>query len=333
MTDTILVLGGAGFVGSHCCKALAAQGFVPVTFDSLENGAEAAVRWGPLEVGDLGDGLRLAQVLLRHRPRAVIHCAAFIEAGQSVTEPLRFYHNNLAKTLTLLEAMQATGVGLLVFSSTAAVYGAPDLVPIPEEHPLRPTTPYGRSKVMVEQILADMNRAWGLRSVALRYFNAAGADPAGDLAERHHPETHLIPLAIRAAYGWGPGLRVFGDDYTTPDGTCIRDYVHVSDLAEAHGLALRWLLDGGETLTVNLGCGRGASVREVIDCVGRVVGRPVPVTPAPRRAGDPPVLVADPSRAHAVLGWHPRYPDLIDQVTHAARALAAHGIGPRDSRE
>ncbi len=319
----VLVTGGAGFVGSHCCKALAKDGVLPVTYDSLVNGDRAAVRWGPLEVGDLADRSRLRAVIDQHAPRAVLHFAGFIEAGESVRDPQRFYANNVAGTLALLEVMREAGLRLIVFSSSAAVYGNPDTVPIPETHPIRPVNPYGWTKAMTEQMLADIGRADGLRYCALRYFNASGADPGGDLAETHDPETHLIPLAIQAAHGRRSVLHVFGADYDTPDGTCIRDYVHVSDLAEAHVRALRHLLDGGETLVANLGTGRGASVREVIRAVERATGRAVPHRDAPRRAGDPARLVADPGYASAILGWRARFTDLTDHVTHATRALTA----------
>src|SRR3954453_19995771 len=293
---TVLVTGGAGFVGSHTCKALARAGFRPVVYDDLSNGVREAVRWGPLEVGALEDEARLADVIARHKPVAVLHFAAFIEAGESVREPERFYQNNVAGTLALLRATRGAGIDKLVFSSTAAVYGNPEVTPIPESHPLRPVNPYGRSKLMVEQILADVAAARGLRYAALRYFNAAGADPDGELGENHQPETHLIPLVLQAAYGQRPDITVFGTDYDTPDGTCVRDYVHVADLAEAHALALRRLLGGGESLVANLGTGRGFPVREMIDTVGRVPGRPIPVKPAGRRPGDPAVLVADATR-------------------------------------
>ncbi|GEO80138.1 UDP-glucose 4-epimerase GalE [Pararhodospirillum oryzae] len=317
----VLVTGGAGFVGSHACKALARAGYGPVVYDSLVGGVAEAVQWGPLEKGCLSERDRLLSVFDRYRPVAVLHFAGFIEAGESVHAPRRFYRNNVALTLALLDVMRASGVDILVFSSSAAVYGMPDAVPIPENHPLHPVSPYGWTKAMVEQMLADAAAAEGLRYAALRYFNASGAHPDGDLAENHAPETHLIPLAIQAAFGARPPLSVFGTDYDTPDGTCIRDYVHVCDLADAHVLALRHLLEGGDSLVVNLGVGRGASVRDVVDTVGAVTGRPVPTMVAPRRPGDPAVLVADPRRAEGLLGWRPRYTVLSDHVAHAVAAL------------
>lgn len=315
---TVLVTGGAGFVGSHTCKALAKAGYLPVVYDDLSNGVEDAVRWGPLELGTLEDEAHLAAVVARHKPVAVVHFAAFIEAGESVREPGRFYRNNVAGTLSLLRVMREADIKRVVFSSTAAVYGNPERTPIPEDHPLRPVNPYGRSKLMVEEILADVAAAHGLFYAALRYFNAAGADPDGDLGENHQPETHLIPLVLQAAYGRRPDIAVFGTDYDTPDGTCIRDYVHVADLAEAHTLALRRLIGGGESLIANLGTGRGFSVREVIETVAGVTGRQFAVRHAERRAGDPAVLVADARRAQSELGWAPRFASLSEQVRHAA---------------
>jgi UDP-glucose-4-epimerase GalE len=333
----VLVTGGAGFVGSHTCKDLARSGFRPVVYDALSNGARHAVRWGPLEVGDLRDEARLGAVFATYRPVAVLHFAGRIEAGASVSDPAGFYDANVAATLVLLRVMRASEVGVIVFSSSAAVYGDPEVVPIPETHPLRPVNPYGRSKRMVEDVLADLHAAEGLRFAALRYFNAAGADPDGDLFETHEPETHLIPLTIQAALGRRPEIVVFGTDYDTPDGTCIRDYVHVSDLARAHGLALRRLMAGGAPLIANLGTGQGHSVREVIATVERVMGRPVPSRLAGRRPGDPPRLVAAPDRAMAELGWSPTHAALEEQVRHAvrgeearARAHGADGPFPQD---
>jgi UDP-glucose-4-epimerase GalE len=320
---SVLVTGGAGFVGSHVCKALDAAGYRPVVYDSLVNGVRDAVRWGPLEVGALGDRRALDAVLARHRPVAAIHFAGFIEAGESVRDPRRFYANNVTESLILLDALRTAGIGTLVFSSSAAVYGNPAQVPIPEDHPIAPVNPYGWTKAMIEQVLSDVAGAEGLRFAALRYFNASGADPDGELAENHDPETHLIPLAIQAAFGRRDALHVFGTDYDTPDGTCVRDYVHVSDLADAHVAALSYLREGGPSTALNLGTGRGASVREVIRTVEAVTGRPVPAADAPRRAGDPAVLVADPGRARAVLGWSARFTDLRDHVAHAAAALQA----------
>ncbi|WP_044558987.1 UDP-glucose 4-epimerase GalE [Azospirillum sp. B4] len=322
MDKTILVTGGAGFVGSHACKALSQAGFCPVVYDDLSNGVRDAVRWGPCEVGKLEDEARLAAVIAEYKPAAVMHFAAFIEAGESVREPERFYQNNVAGTLSLLRAMRAHDVGKIVFSSTAAVYGNPKFTPIPETHGLNPVNPYGQSKLMVERILGDVAAAQGLRFSILRYFNAAGADPDGELRENHQPETHLIPLVLQAAFGQRPDIAIFGTDYDTPDGTCIRDYVHVADLASAHTLAVQRLLAGGTSLTANLGTGRGFSVREVIDAVKAATRVDIRIRLADRRPGDPAILVADPSRAARDLGWAPRYADLAQQVQHAAAVLA-----------
>ncbi|MFV3078072.1 UDP-glucose 4-epimerase GalE [Niveispirillum fermenti] len=317
----ILVTGGAGFVGSHTCKALARAGYLPVVYDNLSNGVQEAVRWGPLEIGALEDEVRLAAVIAHYKPVAVVHFAAFIEAGESVREPKRFYRNNVAGTLSLLRAMREANIKRIVFSSTAAVYGAPERTPIPEEHPLRPMNPYGRSKLMVEEILADIAAAYGVSYVALRYFNAAGADPDGELGENHQPETHLIPLVLQAAYGLRSDIAIFGTDYDTPDGTCIRDYVHVTDLASAHTLAVHRLISGGDSLIANLGTGCGFSVREVINTVVSVTGHKIAIRYAERRAGDPAVLVANAGRAHSELGWAPRFASLNEQVLHAANWL------------
>jgi UDP-arabinose 4-epimerase len=304
---TVLVTGGAGYIGSHACKALANAGYTPVVYDSLVYGHEWAVKWGPFERGDILDAARLAEVFGKHRPSAVMHFAAFAYVGESVTDPAKYYRNNVVGTLNLLDAMRTAGVDKLVFSSTCATYGSPAETPIREDMPQAPINPYGASKLMIERVLADYAAAYGLKSVALRYFNAAGADPDGEVGEDHEPETHLIPLALAAA-GMGPKLILHGDDYETPDGTCIRDYVHVSDIAEAHVLALK-ALEAGSALrpAYNLGGGAGASVAEVIAAAARVTGRPVPFTVGPRRPGDPPVLVADASLAAADLGWRPRH--------------------------
>jgi len=314
---TVLVTGGAGYIGSHACKALGAAGFLPVAFDNLHRGHRELVRWGPLEVGDLNEPGRVAAVIEKHDPVAVMHFAALAYVGESVAEPERYYLNNVAGSAALLQAMRAMAQPLIVFSSTCAIYGEPEAVPIAEDHPQRPLSPYGHTKRMVEQMLADMESAHGFRFVALRYFNAAGADPDGETGELHDPETHLVPLALQTAAGRLEKLKVFGDDYPTPDGTCIRDYIHVSDLADAHVAALRHLLGGGGSLGLNLANGNGFSVREVVECVERVTGRAVPVEVAGRRAGDPPSLVGDASRARRMLGWKPRLTSLDDIVRSA----------------
>jgi UDP-glucose 4-epimerase len=314
---TVLVTGGAGFIGSHMVKALLEARFSVITLDDLSGGHRDAVVGGDFVRGDIGDSQLVEQLLGDRRVAAVIHFASFIQVGESVNEPGKYYGNNLGKTIRLLDAMKSCGVNRFIFSSSAAVYGEPEAVPIPEEHPKAPLNPYGRSKWMVEQILGDLDRAWGLKSVSLRYFNAAGADPDARLGERHEPETHLIPLVLQAAAGMRPDIKVFGTDYDTPDGTCIRDYVHITDLCQAHGLALGHLLDGGDSAAYNLGNGNGFSVQEVIATAERITGRRIPVTAAPRREGDPARLVADSSRVRAQLGWQPRFAGLDVIVGHA----------------
>jgi UDP-glucose-4-epimerase GalE len=314
-----LVTGGAGYIGSHTAKALAAAGHLPVVVDNMSYGHEWAVKWGPFERGDLSDVELLKRVLEKHRIEAAVHFAASAYVGESMTNPRRYFRNNTVNTINLLDAMIDHGVARIVFSSTCATYGIPAKVPIDESHPQQPVNPYGQSKVFVERILHWYDVAYALRSVSLRYFNASGADPDGEIGEDHDPETHLIPLVIGAARGTRPPVGVFGTDYPTPDGTAVRDYIHVSDLADAHVRALDYLARNGETTAINLGTERGHSVREVIETVERVAERPVPFTNSPRRAGDPPELVADASRAREVLGWTPRYPALATIVEHAWR--------------
>lgn len=325
---SILIVGGAGFIGSHTAKVVAASGLAPVVvFDNLSSGHRWALRWGAFEEGDLADPAAIAAVIRRHAVTAVIQFAAFIEVGESVRDPRKYFRGNVQNTLNLLDAMVDTGVRDIVFSSTAAVYGDPIKTPIAEDHPLLPVSPYGDSKLVVEMILRRYGQAYGLRWAALRYFNAAGADPDGGNGEDHAPESHLIPLAISAALGRRGPLQVFGTDYPTPDGTAVRDYVHVVDLAEAHLLALHHLGAGKGSFAANVGTGRGHSVREVIAAVERAGGRPVPHQEVARRPGDSPVLVADPARARALLRWQPRYPDLDTIVGHAWRWHAAHAPG------
>lgn len=306
----ILVTGGAGYIGSHACKALRQAGYTPVCFDNLAYGHRWAVQWGPLEVGDIGDRPRLDAVFQQYQPEAILHFAAFAYVGESVENPGKYYRNNVAGTLTLLEAMRDHGVNKIIFSSTCATYGIPDAVPITEEHAQHPINPYGASKLMVERMLQDFDCAHGLKSVALRYFNAAGADPDGEIGEDHDPETHLIPLVLDVALGKRESVSIFGADYETPDGTCIRDYIHVSDLADAHVRALQYLEGGGTSTAFNLGNGAGFSVQEVINRAEAVTGQAIAVATAPRRAGDPPVLVGSAEKARRVLGWNPLYPDL-----------------------
>ncbi len=322
MARPVLVTGGAGYIGSHAAKALARAGYQPVTFDNLEHGHRAAVRWGPLEEGDILDAARIDEAMRKWCPEAILHFAGLISVGESVQRPDLYYRNNVQGSLNLLEAMRANGVGRIVFSSTAAVYGAPETVPIPESAPQRPVNPYGTGKAMVESILADFGAAYGIRSVALRYFNAAGADPDGEAGETHEPETHLIPLALDALAGRRGPLTIYGEDYATADGTCVRDYIHVTDLADAHIKALAYTAADGMRANYeafNLGTGKGFTVRQVLDVIARVSGKSVPVCVGPRRPGDSAELVADPARARQVLGWTPEYSD-IDTIVRTALA-------------
>lgn len=314
---TILVVGGAGYIGSHMVKRLRQAGLQAVVADDLSSGRREAVPGAALHVGDIGDASFVDAVLCTVKPTAVMHFASFIQVGESVAEPAKYYRNNVTATQTLLDGMRAHGVTRFIFSSTAAIFGEPQVVPIDEAHPKAPINPYGRSKWMVEQMLEDYDRAYGLKSICLRYFNAAGADPEGELGECHEPETHLIPLVLQVASGRRPHIGVYGQDYATPDGTCVRDYIHVSDLCGAHLLALRQLLEGAGSARYNLGNGNGYSVNEVIEAARRVTGHPIPVLAGPRREGDPPVLVADARAARGRLGWTPRFADLDTIVAHA----------------
>jgi UDP-arabinose 4-epimerase len=298
----VLVTGGAGYIGGHACKALAAAGHEPVVYDDLSQGHRWAARYGPLEVGDVTEEARLADVIARWRPEAVMHFAALISVGESVARPEAYYRTNVGGAVAVLGAMRAAGIDKFVFSSTATVHGPPPRLPITEDMAYGPISPYGRSKAMVEEILADCAAARGLRCAALRYFNACGADADGELGEAHDPETHLIPLVLAAARD-GTTLTLNGDDYDTPDGTCVRDYIHVADLARAHVLALDRLDRADGFRAYNLGVGHGLSVRQIIDAAAEVTGRPIAVRIGPRRPGDPPSLYADPSRAAAELGF------------------------------
>ena len=319
MSQTVLVTGGAGYIGSHACKSLAGAGYRPVAYDSLVRGHREAVRWGPFVEADLADTERLADTLKRFDVAAVMHFAAFAYVGESMTNPELYFRNNVGNSMRLLEVMRGAGVRHIVFSSTAAIYGVPDQVPIPETAPQRPVNPYGESKLMVERMLHWHGEAHGFTYSALRYFNAAGADPDGETGENHHPETHLIPLVLQAALGWRPQIDVYGTDYPTPDGTAIRDYIHVQDLAEAHVKAIAHLLRGGTSLELNLGTGSGHSVREVIAAAERVTGRRIPRREVSRRPGDPPVLVARVDRAREALDWTPTLSDL-DRILATAWA-------------
>jgi UDP-glucose-4-epimerase GalE len=320
----VLVTGGAGYIGSHACKALAAAGYTPVTLDSLVFGHRAAVRWGPFIHGEVGDEHLVRRVLHDHAIQAVMHFAGYAYVGESMQKPGKYFQNNFNTTVTLLNAMRAEGVRHIVFSSTCATYGVPQSMPIAEDHPQHPVNPYGESKLFVERLLGWFGAAHGMRHAALRYFNAAGADANGAIGEDHDPETHLIPLAIDAALGRRPPVSIFGTDYPTPDGTAIRDYVHVTDLAQAHVTALERLHAGADSMRLNLGTGQGHSVRAVIRMIEEVGGCPVPVTEAPRRPGDPPELVAASGRARELLGWVPRHSDLRNIITTAWAWHAAH---------
>lgn len=316
---SILIVGGAGYIGSQTAKLVARAGHRPVVLDNLVYGHRWAVKWGPLVEGDLADGALIARVLKEYEVTAVIQFAAYAYVGESVTNPRKYFRNNVVNTLNLLDAMVDAGVRDIVFSSTCATYGEPIRVPIAEDHPQNPVNPYGESKLMVEKMLHWYQGAYGLRYAALRYFNAAGADPDGEVGEDHDPETHLIPLTIDAAMGRRPGLDIYGTDYPSPDGTAIRDYIHVADLADAHLLALDRLQQGADRLQLNLGTGTGQTVRQVVAAVEKVTGRRVPVNEVGRRAGDPPALVADARQAGQVLGWKPKYPDIGTIVEHAFR--------------
>jgi len=308
--ESILVAGGAGYIGSHVAKLLARKRYHPVVLDNLVYGHRWAAKWGTFVEADLADQEAVRAVLLEHRIRAVMHFAAYAYVGESVRVPAKYYRNNVANTIALLEVMAEVQSEHFIFSSTCATYGEPKQVPIPEDHPQNPINPYGRTKLMVEQMLRDFEVAHGMRHVNLRYFNAAGADPEGDLGEAHDPETHLIPLVLEVALGKRQHIAIFGTDYPTADGTCIRDYIHVTDLAEAHVLALEHLLAGGESRSYNLGNGQGSSVREVINGARRLTGHPIPSLEARRRWGDPAVLVGSAEKIRAELGWSPQYAGL-----------------------
>ena len=322
----IAVTGGAGYIGSHTVHLLLEQGYEVTVVDNLSKGYRHNVPGDRLYTLDLADTGALERLLADRRPAAVIHFAAFIAVGESMREPSKYFANNTGGSLSLLTAMVAAGVRNLVFSSTAAVYGTPDAVPILETFPIQPVSPYGESKVMVETLLRWFDSIHGLRSVALRYFNACGADPGGEIGEEHEPETHLIPLVLRAATTGQP-VTVFGEDYDTPDGTCIRDYIHVNDLARAHILAVEYLLGGGVSQVLNVGTGTGHSVREIIAAAEAVTGLRVPRVAGPRRPGDPARLVADAGRLRATLGWEPQYTDIRTIIAHAWNFAQRSGHG------
>jgi len=334
MSRSILVTGGAGYIGSHACKALALAGYRPVVFDNMSRGHREAVRWGPLVEGDLADRARLAAALDGYEVSAVMHFAAYAYVGESVADPATYYRNNLGGTLSLLEAMREVRVHEIVFSSTCATYGTPDEVPIRETALQLPVNPYGETKLAIERALRWYGEAYSLRSVSLRYFNAAGADPQGEIGESHDPETHLVPLVLQTVLGQRPHIDVYGTDYPTPDGTAIRDYIHVQDLAEAHLRALEHLAAGKESAALNVGTGHGHSVREVVRVAEAVSGQRISSRDAARRPGDPPVLVADPSCAAELLGWQARMSDLETIVQTALNwhtGLLDRAAGPENA--
>ncbi len=315
---SVLVTGGAGYIGSHTCKSLAASGFLPVAYDDLSIGNSGSVRWGPLIVGDISDAIKVADAIAKYNIYATIHLAACAYVSESFTNPRKYFITNIAKTISLLNTLLDSGVHQIVFSSTCAVYGLPETLPMREDHPQRPANPYGESKLAIEKILKWYGEAYGVRWTSLRYFNAAGADPNGEIGECHREETHLIPSAIQATVPGSAPLHIFGTDYPTRDGTAIRDYIHVTDLADAHVLALRYVDSGKQSAPFNLGTGTGYSVNEVLEVVSQIMGRPPITVEAGCRPGDVPELVADPSRARCELRWSPRHSDLNTIVKTAA---------------
>lgn len=319
-----MVTGGAGYIGSHTCHALARAGHELVVYDNLSTGHRDFARWGAFEHGDIGDYATLRKVFARHKPDAVIHFAAKAYVGESVLNPGKYFRNNVCGTLTLLEAMRDAGVGNIVVSGTCAVYGEPKKMPIKEDTPTNPINPYGASKLFMERMLADFHAAHGLNWLSLRYFNAAGASPAGEIGELHSPETHLIPRVMLAALGLLPEICIFGTDYPTPDGSCVRDYIHVDDLARAHILGVEHLLNGGASIALNLGTGKGSSVLEIISGVEHICGKQVPAKMEGRRPGDPAILVADPSAAKEVLGWQAE--NYLDDMLRDAWNFTRHNL-------
>jgi UDP-glucose-4-epimerase GalE len=321
MSKTVLVTGGAGYIGSQTCKFLYQSGFQPVTYDNLVYGHRWAVQWGPLIEGDLSNKNLLLQTIKEHNIESVIHFAAYAYVGESVLNPVKYFNNNIVNTLNLLDALRLAEIKQLVFSSTCATYGTPDKNPIDESHPQKPVNPYGESKLFIEKALHWHDVAYDLKSVALRYFNAAGADPDNEIGEDHMPETHLIPLILQTLTGQRSHVEIFGTDYPTPDGTAIRDYIHVLDLANAHVRALEYLQNRGKSTALNLGTGKGYSVREVISAVEKITGEKVPFRESDRRAGDPSVLVADARKAHEVLGWKAEH-SALDYIVSTAWSWA-----------
>lgn len=323
--SSILVTGGAGFIGSHICKALSQAGHAPVVYDNLCRGHQDFVKWGPLVEANITDAASLEAALQEHSIEAVVHCAALAYVAESVERPMEYYDTNVIGAVSLLEAMKAANVKTLVLSSSCAVYGEPTATPITEDAPFKPVSPYGRTKVMVEEMAVECARAYGFQSVALRYFNAAGADPEGEVGERHEPETHLIPNVLKAAAGKSTSVPMFGTDFDTPDGTAVRDYVHVADLADAHVTALDFATANEGHHPFNLGTGEGASVKEVIAMAEQVTGKTITAESHPRRAGDPPVLVAAAGKAKDSLGWNPSRSDLETMIADAWRYMSAGG--------
>jgi UDP-arabinose 4-epimerase len=317
MQEPILITGGAGYIGSHVCKALAKNGFLPICFDNLSTGHAYAVKWGPLIEGDLNDRLKLDQCMNTYKPKAVLHFAANAIVVESMIDPSKYYRNNLCSTISLLESMRQSGIDKLVFSSTCATYGHPHFVPLTEEHPQEPINPYGRTKLMIEQMLDDFEKAYGLRSVKLRYFNAAGADLETHIGEDHNPETHLIPSIIQTALNVREEIVIYGTDFSTTDGSAVRDYIHVQDLADAHVAALKYLLSTPKSIAVNLGTGRGYSALEIIDAIQKYCGKPIPVRLEQRRPGEPAFLVAAAERAKEILGWRAQVSDLGNLIESA----------------
>lgn len=313
----VLVTGGAGYIGSHACKTLSKAGYLPIAYDNLIYGHRDLVKWGPFEEGDITDSIRLNSVMDKYHPEAVLHFAGYAYVGESVLIPNKYYRNNIVGSLTLLESMLKHRIHRIVFSSTCSTYGSPLSIPISEDHIQNPVNPYGQSKLTIEKMLQDFDTAYDMKSIALRYFNAAGADPDAETGEDHSPETHLIPLVLDAALGIRPHITIHGSNYATPDGTCIRDYIHVTDLAEAHVLALKRLEAGSESCAYNLGNGIGYSVKEIIDVAGQITGRTIPTQTGPRRPGDPDRLISEPRKAINELGWKPQHGDIKVIIDHA----------------
>ena len=313
----ILVTGGAGYIGSHVCKILSQNGFTPITYDNLCSGNKEAVKWGPFEEGDIRDRSRLRDVLRKYNPAAIMHFAALIQVGQSVIDPAIYYHNNVYGSLCLLEEARAHNINHMIFSSTAAVYGIPETSPVPEDAAHAPINPYGQTKLMMERMIHDYANAYGLKYAILRYFNAAGADPDTETGSAYKTDSHIIPLLMRAASGLNPDIKLFGEDYDTPDGTAVRDYIHVTDLANAHVLSLNHILSGKDNITINIGTNKGYSVSEVIDAAKRITHKNITVVKSPRRAGDPAILVADASKAGNIIQWTPTLSSL-DTIVETA---------------